>query len=73
MNAFSNGLNSIAAMNHQKFMKEQMDLQNDYARTVEGRAQTNENNLAIQDAKNTLLQQSQQMAANTQAKQQAMY
>ena len=73
MNAFSNGLNSIAAMNHQKFMKEQMDLQNDYARTVEGRAQTNENNLAIQGAKNTLLQQSQQMAANTQAKQQAMY
>ena len=67
------GISNIAQMYHQKFMQKQQDEYSDYQRELQNRSLSEENDVALQQASQQRLNESQNMAAETQAKHQAMF
>lgn len=67
------GISNIAQMYHQKFMQKQQDEYNDYQRELQNRSLSEGNDVALQQASQQRLNESQNMAAETQAKHQAMF
>lgn len=73
MNYTAGGISNIAKMYHQKFMQKQQDEYNDYQGELQNRSLSEENDVALQQASQQRLNESQNMAAETQAKHQAMF
>ena len=72
-NELADGISNIAKMYHQKFMQKQQDEYNDYQRELQNRSLSEENDVALQQASQQRLNESQNMAAETQAKHQAIF
>lgn len=73
MDQTAQGLSNIANMYHNKWIQKQNEQMADYKDTVAGRTQAAQTGLNIQQAKNEQLQQSEQMKADAEAKQNAMF
>lgn len=60
-NQLAQSLGNIAQMNHTKFMQQQQDQANDYSRELQGREIAENNQAALAQAKETRLQQAEDM------------